>query len=270
MKIFTPLAFSAVVPISGFRWVSRAPDGEWSAAEPPADWPEQDYEASYAEAGENYGSADRFFLAAPASLSLPDEQSDRKIIYAPDLYLDFASRRATPTTILELATRFGFLGMHGDPLAGDYVDVSEPNRIFDQDTELRVESGSRWLAEFASTRSILDEWTNLQQRGDRSEIAAFIEDRYRYPMGGELGFQIRIDAETGEMESQVIATTLSSFLEIQIGMAIAAVPGHRKCGSCTKWFPVFPAEGRPEKLYCSDACRMRAYRKRKSSREAVM
>lgn len=38
-----------------------------------------------------------------------------------------------------------------------------------------------------------------------------------------------------------------------------------KCLECSDWFGISAEEARPEKLYCSDACRMRAYRKRKKA-----
>jgi hypothetical protein len=35
---------------------------------------------------------------------------------------------------------------------------------------------------------------------------------------------------------------------------------------CRKWFTIEEGQGRSDKQYCSNACRMRAYRKRKASR----
>jgi hypothetical protein len=46
-------------------------------------------------------------------------------------------------------------------------------------------------------------------------------------------------------------------------MSIASNVLHRQCKECPNWFSVHPGTFRPEKLFCSDACRMRAYRKRK-------
>ena len=38
-----------------------------------------------------------------------------------------------------------------------------------------------------------------------------------------------------------------------------------KCVQCRKWFRLDAGRGRSDKQYCSNACRMRAYRKRKVS-----
>jgi hypothetical protein len=39
----------------------------------------------------------------------------------------------------------------------------------------------------------------------------------------------------------------------------------RTCVQCRKWFTLEAGRGRSDKEYCSNACRMRAYRKRKGS-----
>ena len=51
---------------------------------------------------------------------------------------------------------------------------------------------------------------------------------------------------------------------LQLAMAIAENRDYRVCGTCGSWFEVAPGRGRPNKTYCSNACRMRAYRKRKA------
>jgi hypothetical protein len=40
----------------------------------------------------------------------------------------------------------------------------------------------------------------------------------------------------------------------------------RACVQCRKWFTLEAGRGRSDKEYCSNACRMRAYRKRKGGR----
>ena len=62
-------------------------------------------------------------------------------------------------------------------------------------------------------------------------------------------------------------TSLLSAMYLQFSSAIVGFEGItsiRKCEACGTWFEVSPRAGRPEKKYCSDACKMRAYRNRKS------
>ena len=53
--------------------------------------------------------------------------------------------------------------------------------------------------------------------------------------------------------------------------ATLAIDGHvdfLQCRQCRDWFGISAEHARPEKLFCSNACRMRAYRKRKKDRKA--
>jgi hypothetical protein len=58
-------------------------------------------------------------------------------------------------------------------------------------------------------------------------------------------------------------THLSDALWIQLAQAIDGSESLRTCVECKKWFTIKAGRGRSDKEYCSDACRMRAYRKRK-------
>ncbi|MCH8863577.1 MAG: hypothetical protein IID51_13890 [Proteobacteria bacterium] len=52
--------------------------------------------------------------------------------------------------------------------------------------------------------------------------------------------------------------------------ATLAIDGHvdfLQCRQCRDWFGISAEHARPEKLFCSNACRMRAYRKRKKGRK---
>ena len=59
---------------------------------------------------------------------------------------------------------------------------------------------------------------------------------------------------------------LLDFLWLQFATAIAGGIRYQSCVECGAWFIVAPGRGREDKKFCSDACRMRAYRKRKSQR----
>ena len=61
----------------------------------------------------------------------------------------------------------------------------------------------------------------------------------------------------------VVADNLISAIWLQFALAAAGDREQRKCQECPTWFEIAPGTGRPEKVFCSDACRMRAYRQRK-------
>jgi len=52
-------------------------------------------------------------------------------------------------------------------------------------------------------------------------------------------------------------------LWLQFALAVDGNVGYAHCQSCGSWFPIASGAGRTDKRYCSDACRMRAYRQRK-------
>lgn len=85
-------------------------------------------------------------------------------------------------------------------------------------------------------------------------------------MSGSLTYQVKMDPESGEVHSEMIASSLAQLLDVQWGMSVAVNVMHRQCAECPAWFAVHPGSGRPEKQFCSDACRMRAYRKRKAGK----
>ncbi len=61
----------------------------------------------------------------------------------------------------------------------------------------------------------------------------------------------------------ILPPDLETALWLQLAIAVTDAPEIRRCEECPTWFEVTPGKGRPEKRYCSSACSMRAYRKRK-------
>jgi hypothetical protein len=70
----------------------------------------------------------------------------------------------------------------------------------------------------------------------------------------------------GSFQLKFVPHNLIGFLWAQFSEAVAGGKKFRQCASCTRWMEIAPGQGRPEKNYCSDACRMRAYRKRKATK----
>ena len=66
------------------------------------------------------------------------------------------------------------------------------------------------------------------------------------------------------LSTRILPHNLIGALWLQLALAVEQSKSYRQCFECAKWFEVAPGVGRPEKQYCSDACRMRAYRKRKT------
>ena len=259
----------------------------WKPCTPPSDWPEADYKAI--DLDEDRPSkpeiSQKFYLAASVTECLKIHEALKsefgRMICEPDLYLKFASTRLTPSAILDLANMYGLLNY---PIGGSgkpdpkSVFTFKPSRspktaaAFPLDPiekkmdklSLFIEPAEAWLRTHASINRLLRISAEYQADDDREAMSSFLEDGYNYAMGGSLTFLAKIDPTTGKGYSEIIASSLSSMLEVQWGMSVVADTSHRQCEECPTWFNVAPGSGRPEKQYCSDACRMRAYRKRKA------
>jgi hypothetical protein len=57
--------------------------------------------------------------------------------------------------------------------------------------------------------------------------------------------------------------SLLGALWLQFGAAVAQAKQFRQCETCGKWFEVSPQVARTNRVFCSTACRSRAYRNRK-------
>jgi hypothetical protein len=279
------ICYGAIIPQSGFRWIRKEDSGQWKLCDPPDDWPEVDYEAAafYNDQTPDPKLTNRFHLAAHVTECLKTHQDLKsefgQMIGEPDLYLKFASTRPTPSAILGLANTYGLLRY---PITGpgpadqemvtglsraNAPDIAAafPYDPFDENRfSLFVEPAEKWLGMYEAINYDLRTWAKFQANEDVEGMSSYLEDGYNYAMGGSLTYQAKIDRVTGQTYSKIIATSLARMLEVQWGMSVAANTVHRQCEECPTWFNVAPGSGRPEKQFCSDACRMRAYRKRKA------
>jgi hypothetical protein len=148
----------------------------------------------------------------------------------------FAHAPRTPEGVVEFANKYGLL----------HRDVPE-----------RVQT---WFAHMGRIRSAMSKWEK-ERDGDMSAfIDAFNQCREISPTMTRLSPQ------------QIPGTPPNIFLEpedllsamwLELAMAVEGNVNFDRCRECPTWFAISPGTNRPDKRYCSDACRMRAYRKRK-------
>lgn len=70
------------------------------------------------------------------------------------------------------------------------------------------------------------------------------------------------DPEMTALGLYCVPPSLRAALWLQCAQAIAGNKSYRQCRACAKWFEVSVEASRPTRLYCSDACRFKAYRRR--------
>lgn len=85
-------------------------------------------------------------------------------------------------------------------------------------------------------------------------------------LGGVGGVESRIllakDPQSAKARLFISPPNLMAALLVQFALAVDGNENFRRCDQCTDWFPIAVAGRRPDRIYCSDACRMRAYRSR--------
>ncbi len=265
------VSFTALVPPSGFRWIYRDPADKWRFTEPPDDWLRADYESAR-DRRLKPEISDRFFIAASRDECFLEEgehlPDPGKRLSIPELYLSFASEQPKPRTILDYANRFGLFRHNESSVTIQRKDAVDLQRVFNWELtgsnskflDFQAEPASKWLREFDLARCRLEAWSDIKARGDAEEMRYFLAAENL--VGAKILFRPKLDTRTGVVRSEMIASSLADMLRTQFILSITSNVVHRQCVECLTWFSVHPGSGRPEKEFCCNACRMRAYRKR--------
>lgn len=95
----------------------------------------------------------------------------------------------------------------------------------------------------------------------------FVRDQINWHLREHTSAQLNDAANASEMGIQLVPKNLFGALWLQFAQAIDDDRDYYRCTQCRKWFEVAPGSGRPDKQYCSNACRQRAYRNRKVAKQ---
>jgi hypothetical protein len=109
---------------------------------------------------------------------------------------------------------------------------------------------------------------SVLETGVAAAASMLVADMINEGLKGRAGPKIsRIAApDTGMQGFQfgLAPRSLLGAMWLQLASAADSGRNYERCSSCESWFEVAPGLGRPDKTYCSTACRMRAYRRRKT------
>jgi hypothetical protein len=199
-------------------------------------------------------------------------------------FLDFAQTPRTPDGVEAFAARYGPLRSHGDYLGakvefffghalgtwyGEIFEMSEAVALWDKGPSKPYVSK---LVRLLGRQDIPLLWYkggdkafNKRVRLLKREDPHFIGGPREAP-GTTAKILLKRDPQTTQPRVCIRPTHLLDALWIQLALAIDGSESLRTCVECKKWFTIKAGEGRSDKEYCSDACRMRAYRKRKERR----
>jgi hypothetical protein len=176
----------------------------------------------------------------------------------PSAYLEFAQTPLTPDGVKSFADRYG-------PLMG-LPDI-EPEPI----DHFHGHIVARWYGEMREMRSAVARWAKGTSEANISKLIRLLERRPPddFWVFDAPGITAKILLKENRGSESILPricirpSHLRDALWIQLALAIDGSEFLQTCKECKKWFTLKAGRGRSDKEYCSNACRMRAYRKRK-------
>jgi len=101
------------------------------------------------------------------------------------------------------------------------------------------------------------------QPGDVGQPALYYVQRVvNRHLTGRVSPRVLWNREHTELGLYMVPSGLIGALWLQFAQAIAGHKQYHRCEYCDTWFEVSLEASRPTRVYCSDACRFKAYRKR--------
>jgi hypothetical protein len=179
------------------------------------------------------------------------------------LFRTFATTELTDDVVAEFFATNGRLGVPA-------VTGTLPNG-----REIRGELINAWHGVQQDMRWPLRIWDALRAGTVPKSLAdkspEFVRELLNTLVSGELGrpnaVKVVLDKTTERPNAvQLRPATLAGALWLQFALAIDGDRDYRSCVTCGRFYELDPAVARTNRIYCMDACRMRAYRQRKGRR----
>jgi len=164
-------------------------------------------------------------------------------------FLEFAQTPATEDGIKAFADRYG-------PL---FPDRPEGFHSYGRHID-------RWFRPIRSMHQLVELWKVSRWTGDFSKIIRAVQRQSNLgPHGWPVELLLKEDPLSASARLCIRPSSLVEALWAQLILAIDGNVNLGACVQCRKWFTLEAGRGRSDKEYCSNACRMRAYRQRKGT-----
>ena len=107
-------------------------------------------------------------------------------------------------------------------------------------------------------------------RGDLVRPAlTFIQSEIHERLERMTGVRLLWDRDGNRLINAVVPSSLLGAMWLQFSISIQRGSHYRRCAECGKHFELAPGMARSDKQFCSDACRVRANRRRKAEAEGL-
>jgi hypothetical protein len=103
-------------------------------------------------------------------------------------------------------------------------------------------------------------WKRAEASGNYNKVVELIN---RNGGGTLANIMLETDPADGAAKLCIRPPDLQHALWLQLSLAIDGAQNFKPCVVCGAWFRLEAGGSRSDKEYCTDACRMRAYRNRK-------
>lgn len=107
----------------------------------------------------------------------------------------------------------------------------------------------------------------LTQESPEPAARFIVGDLVNEGLAGRVSAQLSERAGEGSSVLRLMPDSLIGALWLQFAFAVDGNLDYKRCEECQTWLEIAPGAGRPDRSYCSDACRMRAYRKRAKAKK---
>jgi hypothetical protein len=123
-------------------------------------------------------------------------------------------------------------------------------------------------------------WTWATQANSDAEALLRIargwaQERINEAIGGErqpgtnCSARVVFDQDRGHMTLRIVPETLIGAMWFQCARVLTLNPVFRACKQCGRWFELGPDTRRKQSIYCSDRCKVAAYRAKKANRDVA-
>ena len=303
-----PFTFHQQASKEGYFWVRCETEGFCELSSPPPCWFDINWYFGHGYDLSNFDPSVGYYLASAASHLDERDALTRDVGDYPTLFLDLATMTSSADRILEFASHWGLLtdkrghkeylrisGSTGndklvqvEPIYTWIYLISALGRSwrYAQLLENREDEKLRSLVDWSDPTTVKfenylvaspeyePERLAIMQTGDFLNPARhYIEDGFRkFDHDGalpNLSSELRWDDKVGKWQIEISPKDLRGALWLQFAHALCRSSSFKRCEECDRWLQIGPGAARLEKTYCSNACRMRAYRKRKSKRKKL-
>jgi hypothetical protein len=188
------------------------------------------------------------------------------------LFLNFATTDQTPEAVLQFAQRYGCLEKearslsapgHRESLARWYDAMTRMSGLYavwELARKADEEALNAWLKEIS--------WRPFAQllegvKNPRSRAYRFLADQISFSIRGLTEPRIVWDESMPRLLPKIVPVNLLGAIYLQFAYAVGEDKQYQQCGHCKKWFELAPGLNRADRLFCSDSCRVMAYRARR-------